>query len=318
MAKIALISNPQSTGNRALLTQVRDFAAAHGIAHYQIDDVAEVPAALRLITRSRPDIIAINGGDGTVHRALTELHSGGYFDHPVPPVAVLPNGRTNLIANDLGCGDDPIAALSRLAAMPAEAVEAHVVSRQLIRLSTAGGGAPVYGMFLGGAGLAEIILFCRRRLYPLGLPNWLAHFIALLVLFSAMLIGSGRAGDGGRLTVSMARAGQIEGRFAALLVTTLDRLLLNVTAYDRHPAGLRMMVIDRRRSTVAQVLIALVRGSLGSRPFHGLHLGEGDEIRIDGNRPRVILDGEYYRAGVGETLTLQAAPAVRFVSFAAA
>ena len=29
-------------------------------------------------------------------------------------------------------------------------------------------------MFLGGAGLADIMLYCRDKIYPLGLPNGLA------------------------------------------------------------------------------------------------------------------------------------------------
>ena len=31
------------------------------------------------------------------------------------------------------------------------------------------------GMFLGGAGLADTMLYCRDKIYPLGLPNGVAH-----------------------------------------------------------------------------------------------------------------------------------------------
>jgi hypothetical protein len=39
---------------------------------------------------------------------------------------------------------------------------------------------PVLGMFLGGAGLADIMLYCRNKIYPLGLPNWLSHALAAM------------------------------------------------------------------------------------------------------------------------------------------
>ena len=48
----------------------------------------------------RPKVLVINGGDGTVQAALTELYNGGHFGDR-PPVAVLPSGKTNLIALDL-------------------------------------------------------------------------------------------------------------------------------------------------------------------------------------------------------------------------
>ena len=62
----------------------------------------------------RPKVLVINGGDGTVQAALTEIYNGGHFGDAPPPVAVLPSGKTNLIALDLGARGDPIEALERL------------------------------------------------------------------------------------------------------------------------------------------------------------------------------------------------------------
>ena len=62
----------------------------------------------KTIARVKPKVLVINGGDGTVQAALTELYHGGHFGDNPPPVAVLPNGKTNLIAHDLGADGDPI------------------------------------------------------------------------------------------------------------------------------------------------------------------------------------------------------------------
>ena len=60
-----------------------------------------------MIARVKPKVLVINGGDGTVQSALTELYHGGHFEGTPPPVAVLPNGKTNLIALDLGAEGRP-------------------------------------------------------------------------------------------------------------------------------------------------------------------------------------------------------------------
>ena len=113
--RIALLSNPQSTGNIAQLPRIRAFCADHpDIFHYEVEHADQIGEAMRTIAQVRPKVLVINGGDGTVQAALTELHNGGHFGDEPPPVAVLPSGKTNLIALDLGARGDPIAALERL------------------------------------------------------------------------------------------------------------------------------------------------------------------------------------------------------------
>ena len=97
--RIALLSNPKSSGNLAQLPRMRAFCADHpDIFHYEVEKADQVGAALRTIARVRPKMLVINGGDGTVQATLTELYNGGHFGDQPPPVAVLPSGKTNLIA----------------------------------------------------------------------------------------------------------------------------------------------------------------------------------------------------------------------------
>src|SRR6476620_8083373 len=153
--RIALLSNPKSTGNIAQLPRIREYCADHpDVFHYEVEDASQIGEAMRSIARVRPKVLAINGGDGTVQAALTELTNGGHFGASPPPVAVLPSGKTNLIALDLGAHGDPIAALERLVELAQGDLSAHLVPRELIALRHGNGeGKPVIGMFLGGAGL---------------------------------------------------------------------------------------------------------------------------------------------------------------------
>lgn len=321
MALVALLSNPRSTGNKALLPRIRSFVAQHpNIFHYEMESVAEVPEALEMIARVKPAVLVINGGDGTVQAALTELYHGGHFHGASPPVAVLPNGKTNLIALDLGATGDPLRALDHILRIVEQDVSPHVVARQLIQLSDGRNSRPVLGMFLGGAGLAETILYCRNKIYPLGLPNWLSHLIAIAAVAVSVFLG-GRFFSpvpSRPVTVSLQRQGQLQGHFFLLMVTTLEQLILNVRPRDQGPAGpLKLMAIEQKRGPVFLSALSAIFGRLGKDRFEGFHMERGDIIRIEGDRPSVILDGELFEAPSGRAITLTPTAPVPFLSLAA-
>ena len=130
------VSNPKSTGNLAQLPRIRAFCADHpDIFHYEVEHADQIGEAMRTIARVRPKVLVINGGDGTVQAALTEIYNGGHFGAELPPVAVLPSGKTNLIALDLGAQGDPVEALDRLVDIAQSDLSPHLVARELIALS---------------------------------------------------------------------------------------------------------------------------------------------------------------------------------------
>ena len=327
MARVALLSNPRSTGNRSLLPRIRSFCAEHkDIFHYEVEDVEQIGAALRTIARVKPKVLVINGGDGTVQTALTEIFNGGHFGDSKtgggpPPVAVLPNGKTNLIAIDLGADRDPIAALERVLELARSDLAPHIVSRELISLS--GGSlaqAPVLGMFLGGAGLADTMLFCRNKIYPLGLPNGLSHLLAAFAVVTSILFKAKFLPPRPTpIKVSILRQGHMQGRFAFMMVTTLSRLLLktNVPATGASRGALQLLIIERSPMAVIQALGAAMFGRLGRLKAAGVHLERGDEIRIEGDHSSVILDGEMFETSRGFPIVLTQTAPVPFLRLAA-
>ncbi|HEY7810605.1 MAG TPA: diacylglycerol kinase family protein [Allosphingosinicella sp.] len=323
MARVALLSNPHSTGNRSILPRVRAFCAQHkDIFHYEVEAVDQIGAALKTIARVKPAVLVINGGDGTVQAALTEIFNGGYFGDTPPPVAVLPNGKTNLIAHDLGAGTDAIEALERVLELARADLAPHIVRRELITLS--GGtpdGKPVLGMFLGGAGLADVMLFCRHKLYPLGLPNGLSHALALILGVLGVALGRTLTFLPPRpklLRISVLKQDELKGRYAFLMVTTLQRLLFKGTMPGAGPrtGAMQLLVIDRSVLALMRALVAAIRGRLGGSHLTGVHLERGDEIRIEGDDSNVILDGELFRAANGEPIILRPTRPVPFLRLA--
>ncbi|ABQ70248.1 diacylglycerol/lipid kinase family protein [Rhizorhabdus wittichii] len=323
MAAVALLSNPRSTGNLSMLPRMRSFCASHSdIFHYEVESVEQIGEALRTIARVNPKVLVVNGGDGTVQAALTELYLGDHFDGSPPPVAVLPNGKTNLIALDLGAVGDPIAALERVMEIARGGIDDHVVVRELIALSDgADGTRPVLGMFLGGAGLADTILYCRNKIYPLGLPNGISHFLTAIAVLVTLILGIRTAflpPAARPMKVSMMRHGQLQGRFSLLIVTTLHKLLLGSSTGNSSTSGsLQMMVVEQRPMPLLRALFAGIFGRVGRGNMDGVHFERGDEIKIEGERSSVILDGEIFQADAGKPIILKTTPPVPFLRLAA-
>jgi hypothetical protein len=321
--RIALLSNPKSTGNLAQLPRIREYCADHpDIFHYEVEHAHQVGDALKTIARIHPKVLVINGGDGTVQAALTEIYNGGHFGDAPPPVSVLPSGKTNLIALDLGAQGDPIAALRRLTEIVQDDIAPYVVERELIALRNGEhGDKPVIGMFLGGAGLADTMLYCREKIYPLGLPNSLAHALTAIALLAKLLLrmkASYLPPDAKPLNVSLREEGNlISGRFSLLAVTTLEKLLLSGELGGRREGVLKLLAIEERPMSLIRGFTASLFGKLGRSKVRGVHFEEADEITIEGDSSNVILDGETFRADHGSPIYLRPAAPLSFVKLAA-
>ena len=328
MALVALLSNPHSTGNRSLLPQVRNFCAANpDIFHYEVEEIGQVSRALEMIARVKPKVLVVNGGDGTVQAALTELYHGGHFKDAPPPVAVLPNGKTNLIALDLGADGNPLKALENILAMAQGDLTDHIVARELIALTDGSENArPVIGMFLGGAGLADTILYCRNKIYPLGLPNGLSHFLTVIAVFASAIFGLKAdflPPRSNAVRISLMRDGELTGRFSVLVVTTLEKLLLGHKTGDGSlPGGaasgrLKLLAVDQRPIAMFRVVWASLIGLLGKKRYTGVHVSDGDVIRIDGDDSSVVLDGEVFQTRRDRPIILRSTAPVPFLKLAA-
>lgn len=324
MANVALLSNPNSTGNRAILPEVRSYCVKNSdVFHYEVDDVDEITKALQTIAKVKPKVLVINGGDGTVQAALTELHQGGHFGDNPPPVAVLPNGKTNLIALDLGAEGNPLKALERIVEMAKHDLHEHLVDRELIALSDGGKDSKVVlGMFVGGAGLSEFILYCRHKIYPLGLPNAASHILTVFAALASVIFGISAKFLPNRptpISISLIKNGQYQGNFAILIVTTLEKLLLmrrfNQSRGKRE--HLQFMAIDQKPGALVRFILSALFGRLGKTVQKGIYLAQGDTIRIEGKNSNVVMDGELFLAEEGRPIVLKSTKPVSFLRLAA-
>ena len=78
--RIGVISNPLSGGNRKGMHAIRAALAGSPQAyHFEASTPLEVGEALAEFAHRKVGIVAVNGGDGTIHAVLTEL-----FRRPAP------------------------------------------------------------------------------------------------------------------------------------------------------------------------------------------------------------------------------------------
>lgn len=319
--RVALLSNPRSTGNIAQLARIREYCADHpDIFHYEVERADQIADAMKSIARVRPKMLVINGGDGTVQACLTEIHNGGHFGDTPPPMAVLPSGKTNLIALDLGMRGDPIVAIKRLVEIVQGDLRDYLVARELISLRKDGSERPVIGMFLGGAGLADTMIYCRNKIYPLGLPNAISHALTATAVLLQLLFGlraSFLPPKPAPLQVSTGRNGSLTGRFTLLIVTTLEKLLLSNQLGGEGRGPLKLVAIEERPASVMRALFAGITGGYKGRKMRGIHFEEADEITIEGESSSVILDGETFSAEPGRPIRLKPTQPLSFVRLAA-
>ncbi len=316
--QIAVLSNPGSTQNKRHLGKIRQVLdGSRNVFHFELDGVESIPEALAQFNRTKPILIVISGGDGTVQATLSAICNSQIMDE-VPPLAILPSGKTNMIARDLGLGGKPHLVLKRLIETAQSGqLSDHVIRKFLIEMRFQNDDQPLFGMFFGGAAMVNGINYCREHIYPLNLPTTISHALAIGSLIIASFGGGKNASSplhSGHQVVDMPGAGRLEGRFVTVVATTLNKLLLGWRPYGREGVGtIGFSAVEHSPGALFRAIKGLITGRFGKSSIEGVNTRRVNEIRITGDEP-VTLDGEVYKVKPGETVTLKGGRSLSFVS----
>lgn len=316
MTRIGMISNPLSRKNKAGLEGIEAVAgAAPELLHHRLGNVAELPAVLDDFVKQGVGLLVLNGGDGTVQAALTDLLERRPFP-TLPPVALLPRGTTNMTAADIGLKGADARALARLIdAARTGRLDVSLRERRVLRLENIKGRGPLHGMFFGAAGICQAIEICREQVHPLNVGAELTSALTLArVLLKWMLRGGGSNGiHGEEMTVEIDGAGERRDKRLLALATTLDRLVLGSRPFwNDEGADLRFTTIayPPRRLLLSAPKV-LYGGPRRSLPPGYESQGAGRvALRLAG---RFTLDGELYDPDPERPLLITAPNVVRFV-----
>src|SRR5262245_3516648 len=180
MAGIGFLANPHARANQRDPERLQEFARVagrNGIAQLTstLDDLYRAAAAFR---RSAVDIVAINGGDGTLHVALSALEKTYGSEARLPMVAPLRGGTMDTVARSLGVRGSTDALLARLVGKYRAGGGFRVIERELLRIGDSVG-------FLFGTGAIANYLrlyYATRRPGPVTAGLVLARGIGSALL----------------------------------------------------------------------------------------------------------------------------------------
>jgi diacylglycerol kinase (ATP) len=144
---IVVIVNPRSRANRRDPRIAAEFQAIVGDRGRVLapKSIAELGAMAADLHKSPPSVIAIHGGDGTLHKTVTALgHEFG--DAPLPPIAILCGGTMNVVATSLRIRERPSVFLAALVDADRNGRSLETIRRRSLRIGDELG-------FLFGSGL---------------------------------------------------------------------------------------------------------------------------------------------------------------------
>jgi hypothetical protein len=288
---VGLLDNPRSGGNRRRPGALRAVLGAQaGVRHRPVETPADVAAALADFAREGIDVVAINGGDGTIQAALTAVLGQRLFDTP-PAFAVLTAGTTSMISRDVGLRGTRVGALRRLLGWARSPdARARLEERRVLRLEHTPGAPPEFGMFFGAAGIEQGIRFCLTRIHTLGVRGELGAGLALGALLAGLLRGRSDVLRPVPLTTGLDGAPPERRDHLLLMVTTLERLVVGLRPFwgDRTAPLHYTAVLGRPRRLLA-ALPRVLRGRAG-----GAATAANGYVSRDVGEARVWLDGAGY------------------------
>jgi hypothetical protein len=318
MRHAGLISNPLSERNRRRQPAMRDAVAAHpDLLHAELDSIHATADVLREFADREVDLLIVSGGDGTVQKVLTELLNGQAFD-PLPAIAVLPGGMTNLIAGDVGLHGDPVQSLVRLCRLAADPAMAHTArERSVLSLQRVPDEPPTHGMFLGTAAFYHAIMLARNEVHPTGVKHDLALAMSLgLALFHLVTgwRGSSALSRGEFMAIELNGRVAIPQEHLLFLATTLERLILGLMPFwGEGSGGVRYTRIGFPPQRMWRALLPVIRG----RPrawmaARGYESGWTEQCRLRLECP-IVFDGEIFTPEPETPVTLRADRRVTFL-----
>jgi hypothetical protein len=307
---VGIVRNPRSHRNKGLPPELADCS----------NILTETPRSRTALRENLMDFAArgidylvIDGGDGTVRDVLT--CGADIFGDTWPELIVLPKGKTNALAVDLGLPNHWSLAEALVAAR-----SGGIVQRRPMRISPVGQSGCAQGFFLG-AGAFTLGTDVGQGAHRRGVFNSFA--VGLIIAWSILQTIFGRAGNPWRSSTRMRLRDRTSGReFPRRGPGAPDeRFIAVATTFEKFPLGLRLFGSDVPRGLKLAVMDAPVRWMLMMLPVVLLGFLPRFMQRAGAHRVAIgpidfelggafILDGEAFPAG---QYVLEEGPQLTFV-----
>ena len=250
-------------------------------------------------------LLVVNGGDGTLRDVMTA--AARVFD-TMPPMAIIPSGKTNALALDLGIPEgwtvrDAIAA----------AQAGRFVQRSPVEVLRGDATRPdACGFLLGMGGFVRATELAQST-HRAGAFNGVAVTLSLGWSIAQTLFGG--AGNAWRRGTTV-RVQQDDERPATrqlylLLTSTLERMPVGLKPFGRERAGLKLLTVEAPPRHLFRMLRPILSGTEAAPAVAaGFARTDPRTIRVQTDE-NFILDGEHYAGG---DLTIRAGEPIRFAA----
>jgi diacylglycerol kinase (ATP) len=307
---IGVVRNPRSHRNKANPRQLPESSEILVAAPASRDDLA---AELARFAERRVRLIVVDGGDGTIRDLLTR--GAAVFGEAWPRLMVVPKGKTNALALDLG-----MPGLISLDEALARAPGARIERRRALRIEPRDGSRPPFHGFIMGTGVFNTLIDTAQVAHRFGAFQGFAVGLTVVAGMTMALLGIGRgpwralsptrivSAEGDEMPHSRhGRAGERWGAGFSSLTTFPLGMKPFAGSGQSGSAGIACLAVDAPLRRVIVRALAILAGSGGAAyTARGVHRGASQawEIELGG---RFILDGESfppgaYRVGLGPEL----------------
>lgn len=289
MPGIGLISNPYSRKNRKnpeRLEKLIDASPDKDLVKLPVS-YEEMDSAMIHFKKQKIDILAINGGDGTVHVALCSLIKI-YGDQPLPKLSILKGGTMNQTATNLRIKGNTVSIFKRTVASYATGKSLKTKKVSLLKANDR------YGFIFGNGAVCAFMDVYHRS----GDPSPLIAGRAVLTTVGSILVKGKIYREvftpvRQKVTVDNFCFGQTP--YLATLISTIPELglgfeVMHRAKYDHTKA--HMLAFHDKAKIVAQI----------PRTWFGLSMPAdvvddtiGRSFSIDCEKPfKYTLDGDFY------------------------
>lgn len=313
MNRLAILSNPKSHRNLRGPIVLHDMPECGFFAGFaEPETPAELLTSLNGFKRQGANIIAINGGDGTVRDVLSALWQ--IDPQWRPALTLIPGGKTNMIAHDVGSVTHGPHGLRQIVDAASKGLlDRNRVSRPILDITRIDSPAPpICGLFFGAGAFSKGTELAQSEANALGLY----HGLAVAMTIASMLVRTlrGRPGENSAMTLTADGAMVQDGEPFIILATSAQRIVLGLNPFWGPQTGaIRYTAIEAPPVRLLSAIFPILSGR--PRPWMqaaGYHSGGADHLTLR-LTSRFTVDGELFEPGGSGVIEISARRIMDFV-----
>lgn len=292
---VGVISNPGSGHNRNQFDRIRARLDNCGpVRHIVTQGPSDIAPALADLAGNNVELLAINGGDGTVSAVLGTMLMDGMFSTP-PRVALLPGGTANMNAGDIGIRGSLRKAVERFCRWcEGDGGDGTLARRALLEVLPRGATSPRHGMFLGGGAIMQGTEYAHQEVHSRGLRDDFSLALTTIRTVWGVLRDDPRFNRHVSLGLTLDEAEAVRYDTLILAISTLERLAFGMRPFwSNEPGNLRLTLMEQGCTQFARTFFSIARGrpNRNAIPASGYRSHNADQIDIEMDG-QLNLDGE--------------------------